>query len=227
MRCTSRRTASLMPISLARARDTVLTETPRRSAMSDWFARFCTAMGRPRFVSTQYLRFLSCARGYPFYPRLLIETFGQPGHLRPFLKRLAALVIVELVFFHALVGPAIGVECTIDSRGRAGFVHHRHREQGGGARLPGKVHAIEIAERFKDSCLLVPVLRQEADDLEIGIAAGLLHRARIVAEKGNIAHDRLDARIDARYRQRDSAALAATADCHSPGIDKILRHQHI
>src|SRR5690349_17449934 len=96
MRCTSRRTASLMPISLASARETVLTETPRRSAMSAWFARFWVATAASPSLYAIFAFFEERKGSVQLVPSA--EPAGEPDHLRPALKSLAAFMVVELIF---------------------------------------------------------------------------------------------------------------------------------
>src|SRR5690606_29749312 len=80
------------------------------------------AEGFPALDRRQARRRCVPAMNRPAYPRLRMETLGQPDHLGPILEGLTTLVVVEFVFFHGLVAACISVESAIDGRGRTGLV---------------------------------------------------------------------------------------------------------
>ena len=103
------------------------------------------------------------------YPSNDAEPRTEPGHLFALLVGLTTLMIIEFVFHDGLV-PCICIVGSIDGGRWTDIVHQSDREQRRRLALPREVHAVEVAQGFKNRSLLLAVLRQETDDLAIGVA---------------------------------------------------------
>src|SRR5258707_6888651 len=110
-----------------------------------------------------------------------------------------------------------------DSRGRAYFVHQRDREKGVGLGAGGEVDAIEVGKGTENGLYFVTMSVEKLDNLLIRVAIGNLGSAFIMAEERHIGHGYLKVGDQARYCQRDAAALAAAADGDALGINGGIR----
>src|SRR5260221_7596874 len=120
-------------------------------------------------------------------------------------------MLVISPFAHFLGATIIIVSC-VDSGWRASFVHETYRKQGTCTSTDTQIDTIKIAECIEDGGKLVSVSFEIVGDFVIRRRFDDLCSAPNTTQARHVRHSYVDRRVEARYRNRNSATL--TDACH-------------